>query len=82
MHCVDKCDHTCYARKEGECRLFIGDYIQEFFHLQSASVIVGTFVGWLMNFPALPNCVSMFHSSTSGSNTMSLTLHDLVFPIA
>ena len=65
--------------KEDECRLFTGEYVQEFVHLQSASVIVGKFVGLLMNFPALPNCVSMFHSSTGDSNTMSFTLHDLVF---
>ena len=26
--------------------------------------------------------MSIFHSSTSGSNNMSLTLHDLVFPVA
>ena len=51
-------------------------------NIQSASVIVGKFAGWLMKFPALPNCVSMLHSSTGGSNTMSLTLHDHVFPVA
>ena len=65
-----------------ECSLFMGDSLQGFIHLQSASVIVGKFAGWLMNFSALPNCMSMFHSSTGGSNTMSLTLHDLVFPVA
>ena len=54
----------------------------EFVDTQSASAIVGKFVGWLMNCPALQNCVSMLHSSTGGSNTMSLTLHDLVFPVA
>ena len=63
-------------------QVITGDYVQEFVHLQSASIIAGKFVGWLMNFPALPNCVSMFHSSTNGSNTMSLTLHDLLFPVA
>ena len=46
------------------------------------SVIVGKFVGWLMYFPALPNCVSIFHSSTGGSSTTSLMLQDLVFPVA
>ena len=65
--------------KEDECRLFTDDYVQEFVHPQSASAIVGKFVGWLMKIPALPNCLSMFHSSIGGSNTMSLTLHDLVF---
>ena len=64
-----------------EKKMNAGDYVQEFVHLQSASAIVGKFVGWLMNFPALPNCVSMFHSSTGGSNTMSLTLHDLFFQL-
>ena len=42
--------------------------------------IVDKFVGWLMYFPALPNCMSIFHSSTGGLSTTSLTLHDLVFP--
>ena len=31
-----------------------------------------------MYFPALPNCMSIFHSFTGGSITTSLTLHDLV----
>ena len=57
-------------------------YMSKVFHLQSVSVIVGKFVRWLMYFPALPNCMSMFHSSTGGSSTTSLTLHDLVFPVA
>ena len=68
--------------KEDEYGLFTGDYVQEFVHLQSASVILGRFTGWLMTFPALPNCVSMFVSSTGGASTMFLTLHDLVFPFA
>ena len=57
-------------------------YISKVFHLQSVSVIVGKFAGWLMYLPALPNCVSMFHSCTGGLCTTSLTLYDLVFPVA
>ena len=52
------------------------------FHLQSVSEIVGKFTGWLMYLPALPNYMSMFHSSTGGLSTISLMLHDLVFPVA
>ena len=67
--------------KKDEFRLFTGDYVQEqVFHLQSVSVIVGKFAGWLIHFLALPNCVSMFHSSTGGLSTTSLMLHDPVFP--
>ena len=44
--------------------------------------MVGRFAGWLMNFPALPNWVSMFHNSTGGSSTMSFTLQDHTFPVA
>ena len=57
-------------------------YMSKVFHLQSVSVIVGKFAGWLMYLPALSNCISMFHYSTSGSSTTSLMLHDLVFPVA
>ena len=53
-----------------------------FIHLQSVSVIVGRFVGWLMYFPALPNCMSIFHSSTGGTSTTSLMFHDLLFSVA
>ena len=35
-------------------------YTSKVCHLQSLSVIVGKFAGWLMYLPALPNCVSMF----------------------
>ena len=35
-----------------------------------------------MDFLALPNQVSMFQNSMGGSCTMSLMLHDLIFPVA
>ena len=35
-----------------------------------------------MNFPALPNWVSIFHNSTGGSNTTSFTSQDQTFPVA
>ena len=35
-----------------------------------------------MNFPALPNWVSIFHNSTGGSSTTSYTLQDQTFPVA
>ena len=57
-------------------------YMSKVFNLQSLSVLVGKFAGWLMYLPALPNCMSMFHNSTGGSRTTSLMLHDLVFPVA
>ena len=57
-------------------------YMSEIFHLQSVSEIVGKFVGWLMYLPALPNCVSMFHSSTAGLSTTSLMWLDCVLPVA
>ena len=44
--------------------------------------MVGRFAGWLINFPALPNCVSMSQNSKGGSSTMSLTLEDHTFPVA
>ena len=44
--------------------------------------MVGRFAGWLINFPALPNWVSIFHNSTDGSSTMSFTLQDHTFPVA
>ena len=57
-------------------------YMNKVFHLQSVSVIVGQFARWLMHLPALPNCMSMFNNFTRGLHTTSLTLHDLVFPVA
>ena len=69
--------------KEDECRLFTGDYAQEYsFHLQLVSVIVGRFMGWLMYLPVLPNCMLIFHISTSCLSTTSVTLHDLVLLVA
>ena len=69
--------------EEDEYSLFTGNYVHEYsFHLQLVSVIVGKFAGWLMYPPALPNCMSMFHNSTGGLSTTSLTLHDFVFPVA
>ena len=44
--------------------------------------MVGKFIGWLINFLALPNWVSMIHNSTGGSSTTSFTLQDHVFPVA
>ena len=44
--------------------------------------MVGRFSGWLINFPALPNWVSIFHNSTGGSSTTSFTLQDHIFPVA
>ena len=43
--------------------------------------MVGTFAGWLIYFPALPNWVSMFQNSTGGSSTTSLMLQDHTFPV-
>ena len=43
--------------------------------------MVGRFVGWLVNFPALPNWVSIIHNSTGGSSTKSFTLQDQTFPV-
>ena len=43
--------------------------------------MVGRFAGWLTNFLALPNWVSIFQNSTGGSNTMSFTLQDHTFPV-
>ena len=57
-------------------------YMSKVCHLQSRSVIVGKFAGWLIYLPALLNCMLMFHNSTGGLSTTSLTLHDLVFPVA
>ena len=44
--------------------------------------MVGRFTGWLINFPALPNWVSIFYNSTGGSSTTSFTLQDHVIPVA
>ena len=57
-------------------------YRSEVFLLQSVSVIVARFREWLMYFPALLNCMSIFHSFTGGSGTTSLMLHDLVLAVA
>ena len=39
-------------------------------------------MGWLINFPALPNWVSIFQNSTGGFSTMSFTLQEHTFPVA
>ena len=44
--------------------------------------MVGRFAGWLTNFPALPNWVSIFQNSTGGSRTTSFMLQDHIFPVA
>ena len=44
--------------------------------------MVGKFAGWLMYLPALPNWVSIFQNSMGGSNIMSITLQDCIFPVA
>ena len=44
--------------------------------------MVGRFAGWLINFPALPNWVSIFQNSIGGSSTMSFTIQDHTFPVA
>ena len=44
--------------------------------------MVGKFAGWLTYFPALPNCVSMFHNSTGNSSTTSFMLQDHTLPVA
>ena len=44
--------------------------------------MVGWFAGWLINFLALPNWVSMFQNSTGGSSTTSFMLQDPTFPVA
>ena len=56
-------------------------YKRKVFHCQSVSVTVSKFAKWLMYLPALPNCMSMFHSYTGGLSTIPLTLYDLVFPV-
>ena len=62
--------------------LLVTIYMSRVFYLQSASIIVGKFVGWLMYFLDLPNCMSISHSSTGGLSTKLLMLHELVFPMA
>ena len=42
----------------------------------------GRLFGWLMNLLALPNSGFTSHSSLIGSRTTSLTLQDLIFPVA
>ena len=44
--------------------------------------MVGRLTGWLKDFPALPNWVSIFHNSIGGSSIMSFTLQDHTFPVA
>ena len=44
--------------------------------------MVGRFAGWLINFPALPNLVPIFHNSTGGSSTTSFTLQGCTFAVA
>ena len=44
--------------------------------------MVGRFAGWLINFPALPNWVSIFQNSTGSSSTTSFKLQDCTFPVA
>ena len=44
--------------------------------------MVGMFAGWLINFPALPNWVFIFQTSTGSSSTRSFTLQDCTFPVA
>ena len=44
--------------------------------------MAGGFAGWLINFLALPNWVSIFQSSTGCSNAASFTLQDCTFPVA
>ena len=54
--------------------------VSEDFWELSCKVMVGRLVGWFMNFPALKNWLSMFHSLTVGSCTTYFTLQDQVFP--
>ena len=44
--------------------------------------MVGRFIRWLINCPALPNWVSMFRNSTGGSSTTSFILQDCTLPVA
>ena len=44
--------------------------------------MVGRFEGWLINFPFLPNWVSMLQNSTGGLSTTSFMLQDHTFPVA
>ena len=44
--------------------------------------MVGKFAGWLMYLLALPNWVSMLENSMGGSNIISITLQDHIFPVA
>ena len=80
---MDKCDHVKDAEeKMSTGNLHVTMYMSRSVHPQLLSVIVGKFAGWLMYFPALPNCVLMFQNSTGGSSTASLMLHDHVFLVA
>ena len=74
--------HTMLENKMGEGYLQVTLYKSKVCHLQSWSMIVNKFAGWLMYLSALPNCVSMFHNSTGGLSTTSLIWHDHVFPVA
>ena len=44
--------------------------------------MVGKCAGWLINFPALPNWVSIFQNSTGHSGTTSFMLQDHISPVA
>ena len=44
--------------------------------------MAGRFAGWLINFPALSNWVSIFQNSTGHFSTTSFTLQDHTFPVA
>ena len=44
--------------------------------------MVGKFTGWIIYLPALPNFVSMLQNSMGGSNMISVTLEDHIFPVA
>ena len=44
--------------------------------------MMGRFAGWLINFPALLNWVSMFQNCTGGSSTTSFTLQNCTLPVA
>ena len=52
------------------------------FYDGSIGFMVGKFAGWLIYLPALPNWVSTFHNSMGGSNMISVTLQDHIFPVA
>ena len=61
--------------------LFTVSYVQGVVIINHGD-IVGKFAGWLIYFPAMPNCVSIFQNSTGGSSSTSFTLQDHTFPVA